>query len=462
MILDRVRQTVAKYNMISEGDCVVVGVSGGVDSVALLSVLSKLRAVYGMSLIVAHLNHRLRGAESQRDEAFVRDLARDLGLPCEVASMEVGLMKGRDMTLQEAAREARFMFFERVVQKHRAHRLALGQTADDQAETMVMRFIRGAGLGGLKGIPPVRNEVIHPLIETSRGEIETYLAREGLTYVEDSSNRKDIYLRNRIRRYVIPFLEGYNPNLKKSLVRMAQVLWQEDRYLERKVERFSRRMAWQRGNGVYLELGPFRRLDPALQFRVLKETLGAVSGMHRKRLGVVHVLSLLGLITAGNPHGLVDLPGGLMARRVYDRLEIRRKGGDTPRDFDVPLAIPGVTPIPEIGKRMISQWLDTWDLAESSSQCVFFDADRLHTSLRVRNRQHGDRFRPLGMPGSKKLKDCLIDWKVPMVQRKRVPLVVSGETIVWVVGYRISHEVRVTPETRRVMRLEIRDRCQGD
>jgi len=186
MILDRVRQTVAKYGMISEGDCVVVGVSGGMDSVALLSVLSKLRDVYGMSLLVAHLNHRLRGAESQRDEVFVRDLARDLGLPCEVASMEVRRMKGRDMTLQEAAREARFIFFQRVLQKHRAHRVALGQTADDQAETMVMRFLRGAGLGGLKGIPPIRDEIIHPLIETSREEIEAYLAGEGLVHVEDS------------------------------------------------------------------------------------------------------------------------------------------------------------------------------------------------------------------------------------------------------------------------------------
>ena len=243
---------------------------------------------------------------------------------------------------------------------------------------------------------------------------------------------------------------------------MAHVLWQEDRYLERKAERFWRRMAWQRGNGMYLELGPFRRLHPALQFRVLKEAFGAVSGMHRKSLGVAHIASLSGLITSANPHGLVHLPGGLIGRRVYDRLEIRRGSGDIPPDFDLPLISPGITPIPEIGKRIVSEWMGTWDLAESSSRRVFLDADRLHTSLRVRNRQRGDRFRPLGMTGSKKIKDCFIDWKVPVGQRERIPLVVSGETIVWVVGCRISHDVRVTPETRRVMRLEVQDLCHGD
>ena len=231
MILHKVRKTIEKHRMLSRGDRVIVGVSGGRDSVVLLSVLTRLRPAYGTSLVVAHLNHGLRGNEACRDEAFVKKLAHDLGLPCETRSVSVRGLRTKRTTLQEAAREARFLFFRELVKKYGATKVALGQNADDQAETMVMRFIRGAGLAGLKGIPPVRDEIIHPLIEVTRAEIEAYMTEEGLAHVEDSSNRKDVYLRNRIRKHLIPVLEEYNPNLKMTLGRMGQVLSFEEHYM---------------------------------------------------------------------------------------------------------------------------------------------------------------------------------------------------------------------------------------
>ena len=457
MILDQVKKTIAKYHMLSEGECLIVGVSGGVDSVALLSMLHTLRDHYGLSLVVAHLNHRLRGPESERDEGFVREIAQELDLPCEVESMEVRGMKRRGNTLQEAARTARFSFFRRLVEKHRADKVALGQTADDQAETMVMRFLRGAGLSGLKGIPPARGEVIHPLIETRRAQLETYLAGLGLGHVDDSSNWKDVYLRNRVRRHVVPFLENYNPSLTENLARMAHLLWQEDQSLTQETERAWSRMARRHEEVVCVELPHFRSLHPALQFRLLKHAVHGVSGAEGKRVAAVHIIALVDLAVTGTPHGAVYLPGGVVAKRIYDRLEIRRGTAPVAGGFDVPVTFPGTAVIPEIGKKLVGEWIDAWDLRESSDQVAFFDGDRLQPMVRVRNWRSGDRFRPLGMTGSKKIKDCFIDWKIPVDQRHQIPLVVSADTIVWVVGHRISHDVRVTGETKRVMRLEVRD-----
>ena len=457
MILRKVRKTIEKYRMLSRGDRVIVGVSGGMDSVALLSVLDRLRRVYGISLIVAHLNHGLRGQESRRDEIFVRELVHELDLRCEIQSVSVREFKKKGMTLQEAAREARFLFFRELVEKHRAHRVALGQNADDQAETMVMRFIRGAGLAGLKGIPPVRDDIIHPLIEVTRAEIEVYVTEEGLAHVEDSSNRKDVYLRNRIRRRLMPLLEEYNPNLKTSLGRMGQVLSLEEEYMSAKVQEVWSRIARWNGDGVSLDLRAFRNLHPALQLRLLKRGVGSVSGMSMKRFGVTHILSLAELAVDRGPHAFVHLPGRITARRIYDRLEIGKGERPSFPVFDYAVTLPGITPILELRKKLITELGGQWNLGESSSHTVFMDFHQLESSLRVRNYRHGDRFRPLGMTGSKKIKDCFIDWKVPVEERVRVPLVLSGDGIVWVVGYRISHDARVTSETVKVARMEIQD-----
>jgi tRNA(Ile)-lysidine synthase len=459
MILSQVRKTIEKYQMLAPGHCVIVGVSGGADSVALLSVLKRLSPVYGISLVVAHLNHRLRGRESGRDEVFVKKLARKLGLPFEVSSVQAKQFRRKGMTLQEAAREARFLFFDSLVEKHGAHKIALGQTADDQAETIVMRFIRGAGLPGLKGIPPVRDDVIiHPLIEVRRVDVEAYLAQEGLSYVEDSSNRKEIYLRNRIRSHLIPILEGYNPNLKTRLGKMGHVLLQDEEYLRATTDENWNRAVQHSGDSVCLDLTHFGNLHPALQLRVLKRSVESVSGDSSKRIGITHILSLTQLAMGGTPHAVIHLPGGISARRTYDRLEIGKGERPPPPLFDHGVLLPGVTLLEEIDKKLVTEFVDDWNLEDASSLRVYADLQRLETPLRARNYRHGDRFRPLGMARSqKKIKDCFIDWKTPKEERSRTPLVVSGDTIVWVVGYRISEDVRLTEKTVRAVRMEVQD-----
>ena len=207
-LIGKVRATVQKYRMLLEGDTVIVWVSGGVDSVVLLHVLMLLRDEYDLSLVVAHLDHGIRGEESRREGDFVRDLAQGRSLRFEAAVADVPVLaKKQRITLQEAAREARYRYYEEIRKKYNAQRVATGQTADDQAETILIRVIRGTGLRGLKGIPPVRGGVyIRPLIETSRQEVERFASSEGLSFVTDSSNIKDIYLRNKVRHDLIPHL----------------------------------------------------------------------------------------------------------------------------------------------------------------------------------------------------------------------------------------------------------------
>ncbi|NIQ39298.1 MAG: tRNA lysidine(34) synthetase TilS [Proteobacteria bacterium] len=455
MIIDRVRRTIDKYCMLSHGERVIVGVSGGMDSVALLSILDKLREVYGISIVVAHLNHNLRGQESHRDAEFVKKLTLKMGIPFEIESVAVR-EKRKGMTLQEAAREERFLFFHRLVQHRGAQKVALGQTADDQAETILMRFLRGAGLMGLKGIPPVRDGlIIHPLVEVTRKEIESYLDAEGLPHVEDSSNLKDLYLRNRIRRHLIPRLEEYNPNLKTGLVRMGQVLYHEDQFLNEKAQEIWDKIVRQDDDAVSLDLNEFRKINPALEFRLLRKSVESVSAVSAKRLSTTHILSLVDMALGPKPNAIVRLPGGVTAKRVYDRFEIGKKTARPLGNFDLALFFPGVTPIKELGKKLVISFENQWDWNDTSPYRVVMDRDRLKSPYRVRNTLHGDRFRPLGMTGRKKVKDCFIDWKIPLEERPRVPLVVSGDEIVWVVGYRISEKVRITPRTKGAVRMEI-------
>ncbi|OGP35336.1 MAG: tRNA lysidine(34) synthetase TilS, partial [Deltaproteobacteria bacterium GWC2_42_51] len=219
-MLDKIRKTIKKYRMIDKDETVVVCVSGGIDSVALLHILTGLREEYKLSIIAAHINHRLRGRESDRDEEFVRQLAHNFNVKFVGKRVDTAKFLKRGDSLQDVARQLRYRFFDEVAQRYNADRIATGHTMDDLAETMIMRFLRGTGLSGLSGIPPVRGKYIRPLIDISRQEIEKYVSIHGLNFVRDSSNKKVKYLRNRIRLKLMPVLKDYNPKLMTDLARL--------------------------------------------------------------------------------------------------------------------------------------------------------------------------------------------------------------------------------------------------
>jgi tRNA(Ile)-lysidine synthase len=458
----KVRATVERYRMIQKGDTVIVGVSGGVDSVALLNVLMALRDEYDLSIVVAHLDHGIRGEESRREARFVRDLAQGLDLPFETAVADVPAMAERErISLQEAARKARYDFYEEVRKRYHGQKVAIGQTADDQAETILMRVIRGAGLRGLKGIPPVRGGIyIRPLIETSREEVERLAAEKGLSYVIDSSNIKDIYLRNKVRHDLIPRLEReYNPSIRAGLTRMASILSREDDYLDREAEQLAARLIEADGEEVGLDIPGLKASHGAICFRVLQKALAIVVGGDLRRIKTVHLEAIFRLLAHRAPNKVLCLPDGVYVEKHYTKLFIRRGERPAVFPFEYVVDAPGVTVLEGLGKKLFTRI----DPAEGripmggDPNVAHLDDDKLAHPLTLRSFERGDRFVPLGMKASKKVKDFFIDSKVPKALRRQIPLLVSGGVIAWVVGYRVSECFKLTEGSRRVLRAEYLD-----
>lgn len=460
--IGKVRATVQRFGMLQDGDRVIVGVSGGVDSVVLLHVLTVLRDDYDLSLVVTHLDHGIRGEESRREADFVRELAHGMGLPFETMLVDVpAVARKRRISLQEAARKARYRFYEEVRKKHGAQKVALGQTADDQAETVLMRMIRGAGLRGLKGIPPVRRGgYVRPLIEIARQDVERFADAEGLSWVTDSSNIKDIYLRNKVRRELIPHLEReYNPSIKGGLTRMASILSREEDYLDGKAEEVANGLMRGNDDELILDIPKLTAFHEALWFRVLQKALGRMLGGDLRNIKTVHLEGICRLLTRRAPNKVLCLPQGVSVEKHYMELFIRKGKPPDVLSFEYIVDCPGVTILESLRKKLVTRMEEPEkDVpADVDSNVAYLDDNKLMYPLILRSFKEGDRFVPLGMPGHKKVKDFFIDAKIPKLLRRRIPLLVSGENIVWIVGYRMSDYYKLTEGSKRVLRAEYLD-----
>ena len=464
----KVRRTVRRYGMLPPGAPVGAAVSGGPDSMALFHVLLDFREKSPFPLVVLHLNHGLRGAESDGDEEFVRERAAALGVPFRSRKVPLPeILRERRGSLEELAREQRYRFFEDTAAAEGLSRIALGHHGDDQVETVLMHFLRGSGLRGLRGMEPVRDgRYVRPLIEVSREEILDFLDRRGIPYRTDGTNRELQTLRNRVRHRLVPLLEeDYNANVRETLRRVVPVLREENDFLEAMARGAADR--W-RGPGetASVFVREFGELHPALQRRALKEILEGLVGKDRRVL-LAHVEAVLGLIRGNRPSGRLHLPLGVAAEREYDRVRIVRTGisgkrrdafpgpGEE-RPFRLPVTIPGVCPIPEAGRTIrLDPVPADREPPSSSGNVVHFDRDKVVPPLFVRSVEKGDRIRPLGCAGSRRVMDLLMDGKVPRRDRGKVPLLVDGLGVLWVAGFRLSERVRVTTETERSVRAEM-------
>ncbi|UCD84740.1 MAG: tRNA lysidine(34) synthetase TilS [Deltaproteobacteria bacterium] len=459
MLIKEVKKTIEKYGMLTRGDRVLVAVSGGPDSVALLYLLYDLRSELELSLAVAHLDHGLRGEESRKEANFVRELAGKLDLPIEFSSIDLpALKRSWKLSVQEAARRARYQFFEESAKKWDAQRIAIGHNADDQAETILMRMLRGAGTRGLGGVPPVRGKYIRPLIEVPRERILGFLERKEIPFVTDSSNLKVKYLRNKIRLKLLPELEKeYSPGIRKNLLRAARLFREEEGILEAAAnETWGLICKSQLEDQVTFDLPYFINQPLSLQFRLLRRAIEAVSGTLWK-IDFDHIEALADLVRGKLPNKVVYLPRGIMAEKVYQELIIRK--GTLPKklSFQYPLEVPGITRLEEIGQVLQTRVLPDRNQVDFSSdeKRAYFDYHRLEPPLLVRNFREGDRFQPLGMEGMKKVKDYFIEKKLPRRMRDRIPLLVANDRIVWVIGFRIDHRVRIDEVTKSVLEVEI-------
>jgi tRNA(Ile)-lysidine synthase len=455
--------------LVSRGEKLVVAVSGGPDSVCLLYVLMELREELGIVLHVAHLNHQLRGRDSDADAAYVAGLARRLGLPAAIESRDVkAYRKNYRLSLEEAAREVRYSFLARVAGSVGAARVAVGHTADDHIETILMHLLRGSGARGLRGLLPLIRWrsveadliVIRPLLEISREETAAYCRARRLKPRIDSSNLSTDLLRNRIRRYLLPELRKYNPRVDEALRRTAAIATDDLDFIDNEVDRFWPEIVHQQDDAIIIDKQGLIALPVALKRCLLRRAVESALGS-LKDIEAGHIDDLLGAL--GKPAGKsVGLPFGLTFAIEYDRYVLAKDSASLcplhPLENETALTIPGQTRLP--GWTIEAAVLSPSDVkvapADDAGFAAYFDFSRTGSALTVRSRRPGDRFQPLGMNGSRKLNRFMMDARIPQSWRRRIPVVASPEQIIWLVGWRISEQVKVTGATKKVLRLEFR------
>jgi tRNA(Ile)-lysidine synthase len=458
MFLDHVKRTIDYYHLLDRGDRLIVGVSGGVDSMVLLHLLNVFRKQFDLSLIIAHVNHGLRPKESEAEAELVQKESERLGLTFEYGLFNAEeFQKTRGISLQDAARRIRFHYYNVLLQKYSANKIALGHNADDQVETVLLRLMRGSGLKGLRGILPIREgRVIRPLLEVWRREIESFAEEMKIPYLLDSSNLKENYLRNRIRLTLIPLIEKeYQPKFKGVLLRTSAILREENDYLERGAEEAYHKIVQEEKDALSFNLSQYQSLHPAIQWRVLQKMWGGMDIEAREGTEVDPIYEKLG---QPNPSFLLELSHGISLEKRYDRVTMKKGWAKLVPPFEVELISPGRTYIEEIKRAIVVEEVCRIDKIKDIHRLpdmALLDYQNLQFPLRVRNFRPGDRFQPLGVRGTQKLKEFFIDHKIPRFERAGIPLLVSGEMIAWVVGHRINDRAKVTEKTQRVLKVKV-------
>ena len=504
-VITAVQSAVARHRLLTPGQKVVVGVSGGPDSVCLLHVLRHLAPQFEISLHVAHLNHGIRGQPADADASFVAELAAAWQLPCSIERVDVpALARAGRLAVEEAARRARYDFLARLATRLGASSIAVGHHADDQVETVLMHWLRGSGLAGLRGMlpsmplaeyrlieglapdeaddaRPVTDEtplmLIRPLLDVSRREIEAYCARHNLQTRFDQSNLDTTYFRNRLRHELLPYLETYNANIRQVLRRSAAVMAADYELLRQQLAQ-----AWHQvvrsesPAAIIFDLAAWQALPLSLKRSTLREAIHRLRRSLRN-INFVHVENALEIASAGQTGAQASLPQGLCASVGYDTLtvadQVYRACPDLPllmKPEALEVAVPGETRLPEghwvlravlLERSELAPGVETgqpgepWQATGRRAWQAYLDAEAAGRPLRLRPRQPGDRFCPLGWHArSKRVNEFMINEKIPAAWRPHIPLLVDrDDRILWLCGWRLDQRASITPSTRHILWL---------
>ncbi len=461
---ERVLAFIGEKNLVNPGETVLVAVSGGPDSVCLLHILSDLRAELGIKLHIAHLNHQLRGEESEADAAYVAALAKKLGIPATIEARDVAAYRQKKrLSPEEAAREVRYAFLAEVAQSCGAARLATGHTADDHVETILMHLLRGSGPRGLRGLlpqspwpyPGAGLTVIRPILGLTRAGTAAYCRRHRLNPRADASNVSLTPFRNRIRGELLPLLRQYNPQVDEALKRLARLAADDLAFIEATAAGLWGGPVRREGEAVVFDRGPFLALPLALQRHLLRAAVSELGGT-LKDIEAGHIEAIIAALE--KPSGkAIGLPGGLSFTIEPDRYVLAPDAMTAcpfpPLEGEAVLKVPGRT---ELAGWAIEAALVSPQEAGGQNPdefTAYLDYAAVGDKLTVRHRLPGDRFQPLGLGNEKKLNQFMIDARIPRRWRQRVPVVTAGGQIVWVVGWRIDERFKVTGGTRRVLRI---------
>lgn len=452
--MDLVRKTkiaIVNEGLAEAGNRILVACSGGLDSVVLLYVLREISHDVPLELGIAHVNHMLRGQESERDEDFVKGLADRFSLPCYVKRVDVrDEAKKEGKSIQHAARDARYAFLDEIANNLHFDKIAVAHTLDDQVETFLLRLIKGTGIRGLSAIPVKRGRIIRPFLLVYRREIEEYAAVRAISHVEDSTNAKTVYERNFVRREIVPIMERLNPAVKEKIVSLLHDLTLVNGCMEKKANDFFGAHVLLRNGEARVDMTSLKGLDDEVRYRVISRIINKI---HPHVMPLREHVRLVGKIMAGRgPNLSLTLPVGITVRKSYKEMVFTGRQPKPPFEGHFRLQL-GVNIIDPLHVALVVAEMDqkSGDISVAPT-IAYLDFERLG-KLSVRTFRPGDRFVPLGMKSPIKIKDFFIRCKIPIPERRHIPLVLSDDDIVWIVGHRIDDRYRVTQNTRRVLRI---------
>jgi len=462
---NKVLKVIKEYRLIQKGDNIVLGLSGGPDSMALLYILLDIREIIDFNIYIAHLNHGVRGRDALEDQIFVEELSKDLGLPCYSKTVNMDeYAKKTGLSSEEAGRKLRYDFFREILDEIGGGKIAVAHNKNDQAETLLMRFFRGTGIDGLKGMDYVSGDIIRPILGVERRDIEKYLQERNIKTRLDRTNLETIYNRNKIRLELIPYIEeNFNPNIVDTLWRTSRISSVDSDFLERYAQKSYNRMVKKKSkDSIILDGDQFVKEHRSIQNRIIRNCIldidGNLQGVTEK-----HISDTLKLFLERRTGKSIDLINNIIAKTSYNEFIIEKNYKTKKKDFLYRLDVEGTTYIEEIDLTFNVKVLPVTDIYMDKNErfIKYFDYDKIKGDLYIRNRRTGDRFVPYGMKGSKKIKDYFIDEKIPKDKRDKIPILTDDENILWIVGYRTSESYKITPNTQRVLVVSLNNKFKG-
>lgn len=459
MIFDKVLSTINKYNLIENGDKIVLGLSGGPDSVCLLHILNRLKQQKNIEVYAAHLNHQIRGIEAQKDALYVSKLCEEMGTTLFIKSVDVPkYCEEKGMSLEEGARKLRYEMFDEIKNKTKSNKIAVGHNLNDQAETVLMRIMRGTGLQGLRGIEYIRDGVIiRPILDVERSQIEEYCEKNNLNPRIDKTNLEGIYTRNKIRLELLPYMkDNFNSNVIESIVRMSNNLKLDSEYIEQEAEIKFKEVCNLLEDSVEVDLKEYVDLHEAIKVRILRSSIKYILG-DTNFIDYKHIEDILDLESDTKIDKKIILPRGIFVYRKKESIILTNKEiivEDIEFKYNVPSN--GFIKIKEIREIIETQTMsiERYKSTRADKASKVFDFNKIKGGIVVRSRKQGDKIK-LTM-GSKKIKDLFIDLKIPRDDRCKVPIILDEQGIICVGEYKVSENYKIDDKTKEVLKISFK------
>ena len=450
---NKIYENIEEYNLINVSDNILIGLSGGPDSVFLFHGLRLLKDKMEFNLYAAHINHLYRGEDADRDEEFVRKLCEKYDVKLFVKRQNASILaKKEKITEEEAGRIIRYGFFNKILEEIGEGLIATAHNKDDQGETLIQRIIRGTGIEGLTGMDYKQDNVIRPILNIEKKDIVGTLDSLKLEYCIDKTNEEPIYGRNKIRLELIPYIEEkFNKNLKDTLFRMSENMKDDYKIIEEAVDRqFKKALILKNDEIIELDIENLLTNSKGLRNRILRNSIEIVKG-NKVDVERKHIDYLDDFITKNETGKTIDLGDKIIGEVSYGKIIIRNKKKFKNYEYNLNK---GINYIEELNIKIVVED-DIEGIITTTNNNILIDKDKIKGNLKVRNRKSGDKFQPLGMKGRKKVKDYFIDEKIPKEKRKKIPIISDDDNIIWIGGYRMNNKYRITEETKNKTRIEI-------